>query len=62
MLLDHLGGLPETSAADPPEDVVDGLWSRDDVERWRNSSTFFKIGDPELAPGKLPFYISFFLN
>ena len=62
MFFDHLGGLTKASVVDPAEDVVDRLGGGDDVEWGRNSSTFFKIGNPELAASKFPFSISFLLE
>ena len=62
VLLDHLGGLAEAAVVDPPEQVVDGLGSGDDVEWRRHGSSVLEIRDPELAAGKLPLGVSLLLR
>ena len=38
----------------PSQEVEETFWSRNDVEWWGHSATFFKVGNPQLAASKLP--------
>ena len=66
VFLHHLGRMLQLQGrhfvADPFENVVDWLWGWNNVERWWDRSTVFKIGNPELASCKLPFSIRLFLR
>ena len=59
-LLDSVSSAAEPEI-DPPEAVEDALRSRDDVEGRRDGPALLEVGDPQLAPGKLPLDVSLFL-
>ena len=44
-----------------PEEIINTLWSNDNVERRRTRFSFFKVTYPKFAPGELPLHVSPFL-
>jgi hypothetical protein len=58
----HLAGSTTDFRESPFEQIEQAFGRWNDVERGWNGPTFLKIGDPQLASGKLPFDISFFLE
>ncbi len=46
---------------DPPEAVENALGSRNYVEWGRDGPALLEVGNPQLAPGELPFDVGLFL-
>ena len=61
MLLLDLVRSATKSLVDPPEAVEHRFGGGDDVERGRDGTALFKVGDPEFASCKFPFNIGLFL-
>ena len=61
MFLLHFAGPPAEFSESPFAEVEDALRGRDDVEGGRDGPALLEVGDPKLAPGKLPLDVGLLL-
>ena len=61
MLFLHFTGSSTEIRVEPLENVINSLWSGNDVERWGDRATILKIGNPQFTSGKLPFCVRLLL-
>ena len=61
MLFLHFTGASTEIRVEPLENVINSLWSGNDVERWGDRATVLKIGNPQFTSGKFPFCVGSFL-
>lgn len=57
-------GLAEAYQAglDAENQVVEGLWTGNQVEGGRQGATLIKVGEPQLGSGKLPLHVGILLQ
>jgi len=60
-LLKLLNAMAE-ALAEPPEEVDDRFWRRNDIQRRRQRCTLLEVLDPEFAPREFPLDVGLVLE